>query len=96
MQEGAGPAAVEAWRLFNSVAGRAAYVASLCESLQDLTLLALDYRQYSGNPNSLLEDEDEEEERTPRYNSADSKGDRPVRASKSPSVLENTAPKRVQ
>ena len=94
MQEGAGPAAVEAWRLFNSVAGRAAYVASLCESLQDLTLLALDYRQYSGDPNQLLEDEDEE--RTPGYNSVDSKGDRPVRASKSPSVLENTAPKRVQ
>ena len=92
LQEGAGPAAVEAWRLFNSVAGRAAYVASLCESLQDLTVLALDYRQYSGDPNHLLEDE---EEGTPGYNSVDSKGDRPVRASKSPSVLENTAPKRV-
>jgi hypothetical protein len=41
-----GDAAMECWRYYNSMAGRAAYVASLCETLQDLTLLALEYREY--------------------------------------------------
>ncbi|PVD32773.1 hypothetical protein C0Q70_08219 [Pomacea canaliculata] len=40
-------AAAEAWRMFHSVAGQAAYVASLCESLQDLVFLTLEYMEYS-------------------------------------------------
>lgn len=33
--------------MFHSVAGQAAYVASLCESLQDLVFLTLEYMEYS-------------------------------------------------
>ena len=77
---------MEAWRLSNSVAGRAAYTASLCESLQDLTQLALEYRRFSGSPDPQLG----EEEAAGGYNSAGSRGNNPVRArSQSYSVREN-------
>ena len=36
------------WRLCNSVAGRSMYVASLCESLQDICLLAFEYNHLYG------------------------------------------------
>ena len=83
-----GPAAAEAWRLFNSVAGRAAYTASLCESLQDLTRLAMEYKRFSGSPNPL-QDEEEEEDVMVDHSAAGSRGNNPVSAGESPSVLEN-------
>ncbi|XP_076434966.1 uncharacterized protein LOC143274879 isoform X2 [Babylonia areolata] len=46
-----GKAAAEAWRLNNSMAGQAAYTAVLCESLQDLTMLALEYNRYATTDN---------------------------------------------
>ena len=54
-QEKIGEIAGECWRLNNSMAGRASYVALLCESLQDLCLLALEYEEYAPK----LEDEDD-------------------------------------
>ena len=50
LQEGVGPAAADAWRLYNSMAGQAAYTAILCESLQDLTLLALEFNNFPESP----------------------------------------------
>ncbi|KAK7483727.1 hypothetical protein BaRGS_00025048 [Batillaria attramentaria] len=71
----AGDHAVEAWRLYHSVAGTAAYVASLCESLQDLTVLALEFGSF---PTEVDDDGYYmDSAQDTQVNSAASRGDKP-------------------